>query len=731
VRTQLVATGAVSVLAQVALLREVGVVFFGGELALVLGLGAWMLGTGLGAIPGRGGTAPQERRVRWALIAAGVLLPASVALARGIRPLLHGVPGGELPLARQPVALLACLLPTAVVCGLLFQWTARRYMATGRSLATAYAIESAGGLLGGLAATLLAASGRANVETVLAGSTVALLVAVRPVRRLPDAPGWIALLLLALVVASASVLPFLDTGMTRWTHPDLIATRDTPYARVTLTGAGGQIAVLEDDALAYESQGTAAEEFVHPAAVQRDTPARVIVLGGAAQGLLPEVLHHRPREVLDIELDRALVALVAPRLSDAARRALADPRVRIAYGDPRRLLERAGTCDLLLAGMPEPASGRTSRFYTREFLAECARHLAPDGVLAFRLRSAENLWSPLLTLRAAGISRALAEVFPHRVILPGAIDLYLASRSPLPQDPGGPCARLAARVPDARLVTPAYLHYLYTSDRFAAVAERMARSRATPNTDLRPACYQASMLLGVARFAPRIAQWEPSPVRASSLAASPWVWAGMLAAVVILALVRRRPPASRLLIAALAGGAGMTIESALLIHYQIRSGVLAEDLGVLLMAFMAGLAAGAPALTALRRGSQVPARFFGHAIAAAFVAVGLGTGALLRAGLLGGRLTTALALAVTGLLVAAAFAYAARGGGGRGDASHGDAARSAGPRAGLRVGPLYAADLAGGCVGAVLAGLALIPAAGLDATAAAGGLCAIAIAALS
>ncbi len=713
-RLQLTAVGAFSMLAQVALLREAGVAFFGSELALVLGLGAWMLGTGLGALSGRPGAAPAERSVRRALVAAAVLLPAAVALARGIRPLLHGVPGAELPLARQPVALLACLLPVAVVCGLLFQWTARRYMAAGRTLAAAYAIESAGGLVGGLGATLLAASGRPNLETAGAGSAVALLVAGLPARGVRDASRWIALALLAGGLAAAPWLHLLDTAMTAWTHPDLIATRDTPYGRVTLTGTGGQLAVLEDDALAYESQGTAAEEFVHPAAVQRDAPGRVIVLGGAAQGLLPEVLLHEPREVLDIELDRALVDLVSPRLSAAERSALADPRVRIEYGDPRRLLEDAGTCDLLLAGMPEPGSGRTSRFYTREFFAECARHLSAQGVLAFRLRSAENLWTPLLTLRAASIGRALAEVLPYRVTLPGATDLYLASRAPLPTDPAGPSARLAARVPDARLVTPAYLRYLYTNDRFASLAERMARSRAEPNTDLRPSCYQASMLLGLARFVPRLALWEPSAVRAGAVARSPWTWAAVLAAAALIAAARRRALAPRLLVTAVAGASGMAIESALLIHYQIRSGILAEDLGVLLMAFMAGLAVGAPALQAVRK-AGVPDGAAGRGLAAAFAAIGLATAALLHAGLLGGRAGTALALAATGCLVAAAFALAAR------DEAAGG---------GARVGPLYAADLAGGCAGALVAGLLLIPMLGLDATAAAGGIAAIAIAAL-
>jgi spermidine synthase len=712
-RMQLAAVGAIAMLAQVALLREVGVAFFGSELALLLGLGAWLLGTGMGALSAHGTTQATEGSVRRALVAAGLLLPAAVVLARVIRPLLGGIPGAELPLARQPVALLACVLPVAITSGLLFQWTARRYMSTGRSLASAYAIESAGGLVGGLAAALLAVSGRPNVEIALAGSVVALLTAVVTARGAWVASRWLALAVLSTEVAVVPMLPRLDARMTAWTHPHMLATRDTPYGRITVTGSGGQVVVFEDDALAYENQGTTAEALVHPAAVQRPAPRRVIVLGGAAQGLLPEVLRHGPRSVLDIELDPALVAPVASHLSGRERSALDDPRVRIAYGDPRRLLAGAGRCDLLLIGMPEPTSGRTSRYYTREFFAECAAHLAPDGVLAFRLRSSENLWTPLLMHRAADIRRALADVLPDPVMLPGASDLFLASPAPLSRTPDSACARLAARVPQARLVTPAYLRYLYTNDRFAA-AERLAGSPAEPNTDLRPGCYQFSLLLGLARFDPRIAHLQPAALSGGDLARSPWTWVGVLACTALVAVLRRRTTPRRLLITAVAGAAGMAIESALLLDYQIRSGVLAAELGLMLMAFMTGLALGAPAVVSLIR-SGVRPRVVGYGISALLAAIGLASAALMDAGLLGARAGTALALAATGGLVAAAFAFAAR---------H-DA-----PGTTVQVGPLYAADLAGGCTGAVVAGLVLIPMLGLDATAALGGIVALAIVAL-
>ena len=697
-RLRLFAVGTIALLGQVVLLRECEVAFFGSELVLVLGLGAWLLGTAAGAAPGRGAQPPGGRAVRRLFAALGILLPLAVVLARGVRILFGGVPGAYLPFGLQLLALALCLGPVSLLLGLLFQWTARRFIATGRSPAAAYALERAGGLLGGLLATLLPAAGLQSWDAALLCGIAACAAAWPGSRARREAAAAGLLLALALLVTA----PALDRGMTRWSHPDLIATRDTPYGRVTVTGTLGQVVVFENDALAYESQSTAAEEFVQLAAIQRDTVNRVLVLGGAAQGLVPEILRHRPARVDDVELDARLLALVAPRLPGPQRRALADPRVHVAFADPRRFLDRAPAYDLILIGLPEPESGRTNRYYTREFFAACAAHLAPGGVLALRLRSAENLWTPVLARRTASIHRALREVFPGTTVLPGTTNLLFASRAPLVRDPAVLGGRLRARDPGARLVTPAYVRYLYTNDRFAEIERQLADSPARANRDARPVCYQTTMMLWLARFFPGLARLDLPDASAAALARSPWAWAAAAVLGLAFLLARRRATPRRALLAAAAGCAGMLLESALLLDYQTRSGVLYQDLGVLLMAFMGGLALGAWALERLMRRTG-RGRIAGALTFAAFALLGLACAALLRAGAGGGLAGSSALLFACGFLVAAAFAYAVLRGA---------------PDGGAVIGPVYAADLLGGCAGALVAGLVAIPMLGLPATAA-------------
>lgn len=701
-RLRLVLLGALALLGQVVLLRECDVASFGSELVLVLGLGAWLAGTAAGALAAHAARRAGGSAIAVALPALGVAVVLGVVLARGARRLFGGLPGAELPFGAQLAVLGLCLLPAAFLGGLLFPWMARRYAAAGdggppagaaRGPARAYALESVGGLAGGLLATALPALGVQNWPLALlcAGAACAPglgAASARRGRRLAAAGVVAALVLLVLS-------PAVDRAMTRWTHPDLLDTRDTPYGRVTVTGRLGQVAVFESDALAYETQTFASEEFVHLAAAQRDTVRRVLVLGGAAQGLVAQVLRLGRVTVDAVELDRAMLDLVRPHLPAAERAALADPRVRVVFADPRRFLERPGRYDLVLSGLPEPASARTNRFYTREFFAGCAARLEPAGVLALRLRGAENLWTPALTRRAAGVRRALREVFPAVVVLPGATNLFLASRAPLPLEPAAPAARLAARLPGARIATPAYARYLYTNDRFAEAALRLERDPARANRDARPACYQATMAWWLSRHVPRLAALEWPEVRARDVVRAPAAWAGLVALLAGLALARRRGRARRALYAGVAGFAGMLLESVLLLHYQTRSGVLYQDLGLLLMAFMAGLALGAWGFARAdgRGGRLVPVVLAALAGATALL-VHLGTG--------GGLAVVALLLAATGALVAAAFAWAVRG-------------RAA--ATGEVTGPVYAADVAGGCPASLIAGLLVIPMLGLPAAA--------------
>ncbi|MBE3099740.1 MAG: hypothetical protein IMZ44_21705, partial [Planctomycetes bacterium] len=492
----LLLTGLLSLLGQVVLLRELNVAFFGVELVYLLAIGVWMLGTALGSVlwPRSGGR--PVLALGWVTLSAGLVLPLDVAFIRASRIVFGGVPGAFLSFPQQLATMVLALVPVSALLGLLFQWSARAYVSGRRTLAAAYGIESAGGVLGGLAATLLLRWGVQNFALAVGCALVAAVAVLMTgrcawqVRRVGCVFRSAGTLLLIAALCSLVRSGPIDRAMTGWNHPALLATRDSPYGRITVTRADGQLSVFENDRLAFETQGTTAEEFVHLAAIQRPAVRRVLVLGGGPEGLVREILKHRPVHVDAVELDRMTFETIVAGVPEATRMSMRAPAVRVSFADPRRFLRTSGRYDLILIAMGEPDSGQTNRFYTREFFDACAARLTADGVLGFRLASAENLWTPLLTGRMVSIHRALGAVFRDTVTLPGPTSLVLASRVRLPRDPGELSARFLERHLGSRHVSPPFIRYLYTNDRRAEIERVLAQGRAPMNTDVRPVCYQ-------------------------------------------------------------------------------------------------------------------------------------------------------------------------------------------------------------------------------------------------
>ncbi len=404
-----------------------------------------------------------------------------------------------------------------------------------------------------------------------------------------------------MAIAGALALAFwssdaLDFRSTAWTHPNLVETRDSPYGRVTVEQLGGQVSVFENDALSFNTEGTEAEEFVQLAALQHPAPESVLVLGGGIEGIVREILPHRPRRVVDVELNPVLARVVLPRLPAGFREAARDPSVEVRLEDPREYLRGVGPpFDLILVGMPEPSSGQANRFYTREFFSRCRARMAPEGVLALRLVSSENFWTPQIAQRTASIDGALRAVFRDVVVIPGSTNVLVASMATLCRDPEVLASRLAERGLSPRLVSPAYLRYVFTNDRFGAVAGILEKSSAPVNSDARPICYHYTAMIWLSKFFPRVAAARPLELPAwwpaALWCAGALVLAGLLAA-------SRRAPARRLLLVGSAGLAGTVLETVLILRYQVTSGVLYQNLGILLMSFMAGLGAGAAAVDA-------------------------------------------------------------------------------------------------------------------------------------
>jgi len=707
--TLLVLAGVLSMLAQVVILRELVSALFGVELLYVLALGTWLVGTAAGSWAAARAAA-RPRVLAAGFLALGVFVPAGLVLVRAAGRILGAMPGAYLPFPAQVLLIGAATLPAAAACGALFPPLAAAGGRRSRSVGRAYAIESAGAAAGGALVTAAMWLGVPTFAVAMVAAALAFAAAAIAVMRRPAAAAALAAIAAAGAVALPRAGPW-DARLARWTHPALVDAADTPYARVVVTSAHGQVAVFENGALAFESEGTSAEAFADIAAAQHASPRRALVVGGGAEGVAAALAADQRLAVDDVETDARAYRLVRAHVpGPLGRSGPVAAAHRVIFAEPRVHLARGGAYDLILIAAGEPASGAASRFYTREFFRTCAGSLAPGGVLALRLAASENVWPWPLARRTASIVNALRREFPHVDVLPGATLYLFASAAPLASDPGTLSRRLADRGVQPRQMTPPYVRYLYDNDRRSQVRRLLASLHlVAPNRDAAPACYQYAAALWLARFCPALAAASPPGGR-------PIRWAVAAGAAVVLGGVvwaRRRPRGRLVLLLAGAGFAGMVLETVLLLQYQVANGTVYQAVGWLLTCFMGGLAAGSWAVPRPRGGKPGEAlpwtpRAPATALLASAVVAGLST----RVPAMAGLAWTSLMLAGTGAAVGACFAAAA---------AHWPGERLGGASS------LYAADVAGGAAGAVLVTLFLVPAVGIDGAALVTGLLAAAL----
>jgi spermidine synthase len=679
--TFLFLTGFLSILGQIVLLRELNIAFRGIELVYTLSFSAWLIGTALGVSTGKRSYIPPDKRISILFLLIGILIPLDLFFIRNLPILFGGVAGAYLPFGKQIIAMFTALLPVSIAAGILFQWAAKRYTAPGQTLASAYAIESLGGLTGGAASSLLIMTGFQNFEITLICSLISLSTYVVFAERV--------LLRITLFI----ILLIIITGSLFYNNGKKAESIDTPYNRITIDSSHGQTSFFEDNTLTYETETFEAEEFVQLATLQSEYPGKILVLGGGYKGIVDQLIKLPVSKIDYVEYNKRMYRFIYNRLPKKFKKSLSPKKVNIIFNDPRLYLDNKIRYDIILSGMPEPASGQNSRFYTKEFFEEISSCLNKKGIFAFKLASSENFWTPALQKRNASVYKSLKSVFKDIVVIPGTSNVFIASNDSLSKDPEILSERLLSRGIKNKLVTPQYVNYLFTNDRFNEIAILLNDSSAELNTDIKPICYQFTLAIWLSKFFPGIEQWDFSVNEITETAIFKML-SGFLIFILILA-GRKWKTFRRSFLIFIAGFEGMVLEIILLLNYQMHNGILFQNIGILIMGFMLGLTLGAWAI------NRIKMKLTGIILILLSIIIYLLLSSLIISGNINSFITSLIALVISGFLTSGIFAYAC-------GSEAEDQVKI--------VSPLYSSDLLGGVAGSVLANFIFIPLLGFGIT---------------
>jgi spermidine synthase len=694
--------GAVSVLGQVVLFRELMVAGYGAELICVLSLGVWMLLNAIGVFMAASERGPH---LSASLFLSGVGFAAGMIFIRSIRILFGMPPGTYLPLNVFIPSVIVVLLPICLFLGAAFQRAADQGLRHGHTLARAYAVECAGSVFGGMLSAVLLYFGIQNLAQALICTVMAMTAAALAVEHVSGKGRILNNPLLKWTPAGISLIILitatdrLDYTLTRWNHPDLIESLDTEYGRLSVTRSQGQTVLYQNDVLIADSQSSSAEELVHLACLEHAYPRQMLILEGFSEGLAVEAARHRPDRIDQVEIDPTLIQLTRKYMTADFPEVGPYIDVRTHIADPRQYLRSGQAFDVIISGCAEPSTALSNRFFTQTFFRWCRKRLMPDGILAFRLISSENFWSPTLSYRNASVIAALSSVFPHVLVLPGSVNVVLASASELVIDPRILIMRFQNRSLDTRLVTPPYIDYVLSNDRREEIDRMLASQSAFPNTDDLPVCYSLTSWIWLSRLIPDLAHQTVSDWLQAAFRYG-WIAMGFIVLATGIGMNRLAAGGRRLAYTAscFAGFSAMVLESAMMLHYQTQSGALYQNMGILFMAFMLGMSVGAAAMLNLikRFRDRFVSRFVDAVLFILPAVVCLGWAEMSFLSDAPGLVPVAVLLAAAGFGVSAIFTRYAH------ESGH--------PRS------LYAADVAGGGIGALVCGILLIPLLGLNRT---------------
>lgn len=595
--------GSLTLVAQILLFREFLVSARGREIHLSAAFWAWLGWTGLGSL--FGGLA--AGRVQWSpknlgqiIIGLAALLPLTILATRLGSGILAGR-SAELAAAGWWLSYLILCGPFCFLSGLFFPLAGKIRTdslpeETG-VLGRIYGWEALGMAAGGLLATawILASLPSLSLAVLVSSLSALLALGIGCGQRVL---GWLLFVGILLLAGGSG---WLDQQSRRWQLPgrQLLVAVETPYNLWQITAEEGQLSFSANGLWSgtYPDPQTA-EEQVHLALLQHPRPERVLLLGGGALGLAEEILRHPTvKEVVYIEPDPGLLSLARRVLPPAAAGVLADPRLLLVPEDGRRFLRQdQRRYEVILNTLPDPETVQLNRYYTREFLQLARKRLQPDGVFSCALSASETSLSPWRRQYLQVMAATFREVFPVVVVLSGPRWRFLATCQGdyLTPDPVLLETRLRERGLALQYVRDYYLRARLAPTRQARVQHWLAAAPPERNTDFSPTGFYYALVL-------------------ASLEEQSW-WAGLLLALknigfpgFFLAVVvlsgscwlwgwsrwNYPPNLTPAVSVVVLGFSSLSAELVLLLVFQLVCGHLYGHLGLLLVAFMLGLALGA------------------------------------------------------------------------------------------------------------------------------------------
>ena len=583
---------------QFLVLRQSMAVYYGNELILGLVLGIWLMWTTLGSWIGHILLRKQKVGETAFLIALSTALIFSFLILIAlffIRKILD-VPYGEYITVVQ-VALFSLMITVipCLLCGFSFSYVSKSIQdlrKEGEPAARAYAYEALGTVITGLLFSQLARWVTNLYIDLILVTVISFILFLTSRRR------WILfLLLIALIPASPWIFSPLHQSLQRiyWTsmaaEMELRESRTTPFGQVAVVNWGGE-SNLYQNGIKYSalSEPIDNQSLAAMLVAQHGDPQNMLLVEGNVGGLALEC--SKFAAVSAIEMDEAMFDFALSNMESNIRQQWATSDITLIHKDARYFLNHTQSkWDVIAINAGKPMSAVTNRYYTENFFKQVKRRLNKDGILVIcNFPSGENFLGPQLLSLNAILWNTLNHVFEEVVVIPGDAALFLAGDSGSPLSTSADTLMLRYRQHHIELehFIPELFIYRLEPQRMKQISDLLESSVETRlNRDYKPISYLFDFLI-----------WHKI-VRGDSkglvtLTSFPF-WGVVLLGLILLftaGLVRLSSVKPMVTAATMTlGFTAMAFHVLLLCGFQMIFGYLYTWIGIAVAGFMGGMAA--------------------------------------------------------------------------------------------------------------------------------------------
>lgn len=567
---------------QIFLLREFSVHFYGNEITFGFILAAWLLWGGVGSIAASKFKYSPSWFVRSYYMVI-LIFPACLIGLRLSRFVLNLLPGEITGIIPMLVSSLLLALFVSFPLGSLFVFNAHFQRG---NLYQVYLLESLGSSMSGLLIYLVLIPFFSNWQGAAIIGAIVCLVAFFTFGERKH----ILFPLCTLVLLTFFCLFDFPCQKIYWKPFQLIKSKDSPYGKLQVIQTEEQISLYNNSLLDYTYPNLASsEESVHFALLQNPQAERVLLVGGGAGGSLKQILKYPRTEVDYVELDPEIIRMSIEFLPEKENKILKDNRVQIFYQDGRAFLDRAQeTYDMIILNLPEPATAQINRFYTREFFLKAREKLNEQGVFSFRVPSGENYISPELQDFLSSLYHTLKEAFPVVEVVPGDMNVFLASSRPLSVQYEDLSHTIESLSLQNTYVSPNLLFSRLNPLRVEMVKEKVLTGKKTINLDFSPISYFYNSVLWSTQFKglERNAFSFFSSLHPFWLLDFPLI---LFLLFLIILWLKKKKSSFFLVPLAVMGFTTIVAEIIVIVSFQILFGYLYRSIALLLTSFMLGL----------------------------------------------------------------------------------------------------------------------------------------------